>query len=156
MLLPSAIRFYPDYFICGNTYRAVWAIRDYPATTEEQALLKHLGEKQGVNVHIYTRAVSAQEEKKIISNATNKNRMVRANTNNLQETVLAESNLADVAKLISETHRNREPLLHTAVYLEMMGDSMERLEELELDVQTELIRGRMNLDKLLLQQKKGF
>ncbi len=156
MLLPSAIRFYPDYFICGNTYRAVWAIRDYPATTEEQALLKHLGEKQGVNVHIYTRAVSAQEEKKIISNATNKNRMVRANTNNLQETVLAESNLADVAKLISETHRNREPLLHTAVYLEMMGDSMERLEELELDVQTELIRGRMNLDKLLLQQKEGF
>ncbi len=60
--------------------------------------------------------------------------------------MVAEHNLADVAKLISETHRNREPLLHTAVYLEMMADSLEALEELQLDVQTELIRGRMNLD----------
>ena len=156
LITPSVLRFYPGYLICGNTYRAVWAIRDYPAATEEQALLKHLGEKQGVTLHIYTRPVSAAEEKKMIANATNKNRMLRANTSDLKETVVAEHNLADVAKLISETHRNREPLLHTAVYLEMVADSLEALEELQLDVQTELIRGRMNLDKLLLQQKEGF
>lgn len=58
--------------------------------------------------------------------------------------------------LVSETHRNREPLLHTAVYLEMQSESREGLEELELDVENELIRGRMNPDKLLLQQKEGF
>ena len=156
LITPSVLRFYPGYFICGNTYRSIWAIRDYPATTEEQALLKHLGEKQGVTLHIYTRPVSAAEEKKMIANTTNKNKMQRANTSDFKETVVAEHNLADVAKLISETHRNREPLLHTAVYLEMMADSLEALEELQLDVQTELIRGRMNLDKLLLQQKEGF
>ncbi len=156
LITPSVLRFYPDSLICGNTYRAVWAIRDYPGTTEEQALLKHLGEKQGVTLHLYTRPVSAAEEKKMIANAANKNKMVRANTNDLKETVLAEHNLADVARLVSETHRNREPLLHTAVYLEMQAESREGLEELELDVQTELIRGRMNLDKLLLQQKEGF
>ena len=38
----------------------------------------------------------------------------------------------------------------------MAANSLEALEELQLDVQTELIRGRMNLDKLLLQQKEGF
>lgn len=155
-ILPSVLRFYPDHYIAGNTYRAVWAIRSYPASTEAQALLKHLGEKHGITVHIYTRAVSASEEKRIISNAANKNKMMRDSTNDLKETVLAESNLEDVTRLISETHRNREPLLHTAVYLEMMAQSHPALEELKLDVETELIRGKMEPDKLLLQQKEGF
>lgn len=156
LILPSVIRFYPDHLICGNTYRAVWAIRDYPSGTQEQALLKHLGEKQGLTLHIYTRPVTIAEEKKILTNAANKNKMVRSNTSDLKETVLAESNLADVAQLIHETHRNREPLLHTAVYLEMMAESPEALEEIETEVETELIRGRMNPDKLFLQQKEGF
>lgn len=156
LILPSVIRFYPDYYIAGNTYRTVWAIREYPVRTEEQAILKHLGEHHGVTVHIYTRSVSAQEEKKILSNAANKNKMVRGGSSDLKETVLAESNLADVAALISETHRNREPLLHTAVYLELQAMSVMELEELKLDVETELIRGKMAVDKLLLQQKEGF
>ena len=69
MIAPSVIKFFPDYFICGNTYRSVWALREYPTTTEEQAILKHLGEKDGVSLKIYTRHVTAAEERKIISNA---------------------------------------------------------------------------------------
>ncbi|SNS30918.1 hypothetical protein SAMN05446037_1007143 [Anaerovirgula multivorans] len=30
MIAPSVIKFYTDYFICGNTYRCVWALREYP------------------------------------------------------------------------------------------------------------------------------
>ena len=75
MIAPSVIKFFPDYFICGNTYRSVWALREYPTTTEEQAILKHLGEKDGVTLALYMRHVSAAEERKIISNAANKNRM---------------------------------------------------------------------------------
>lgn len=41
----SIIKFYPEHFIMGNTYRSVWGIRDYQISTEEQALLKVLGEK---------------------------------------------------------------------------------------------------------------
>lgn len=26
MIAPSVIKFFPDYFICGNTYRSVWLI----------------------------------------------------------------------------------------------------------------------------------
>ena len=91
MIAPSVIKFETDHFICGNTYRCVWALREYPTATEEQAILSHLGEKDGVTLRIYTRHVTPVEERKIISNAANKNRMDRSNTSDLQQTVLAES-----------------------------------------------------------------
>lgn len=84
MIAPSVIKFETDHFICGNTYRCVWALREYPTATDEQAILSHLGEKDGVTLRIYTRHVTPVEEKKIISNAANKNRMDRSNTNDLQ------------------------------------------------------------------------
>lgn len=115
MITPSVIKFETDHFICGNTFRYIWALREYPTSTDEQAILSHLGEKDGVTLRIYTRHVTPVEERKIISNAANKNRMDRGNTSDLQATVLAESNLQDVAAIVAQMHRNREPLLHTAV-----------------------------------------
>ena len=89
MVAPSVVKFFPDHFICGNTYRCVWALREYPTSTDEQAILRHLGEKNGVTLRIYTRQVSPTEEKRIIHNATNKNKMDRSNTNDLQQVVTA-------------------------------------------------------------------
>lgn len=103
MIAPSVIKFETDHFICGNTYRCVWALREYPTATEEQAILSHLGEKDGVTLRIYTRHVTPVEERKIISNAANKNRMDRSNTSDLQQTVLAESNLQDVTTIVLRT-----------------------------------------------------
>lgn len=140
MIAPSVIQFYTDHYICGNTYRSVWALREYPTATDEQAILRHLGEKDGVTLRIYTRQVTPTEEKKIISNAANKNRMKQGNTENLQETVTAASNLQDVTTIISTMHRNREPLLHTAVFLELSAPDMEKLKLLQTEVLTELIR----------------
>lgn len=37
MIAPAVIKFETDHFICGNTYRCVWALREYPTATEEQA-----------------------------------------------------------------------------------------------------------------------
>lgn len=156
MIAPSVIQFYTDHYICGNTYRSVWALREYPTATDEQAILRHLGEKDGVTLRIYTRQVTPAEEKKIISNAANKNRMKQGNTENLQETVTAASNLQDVTAIISTMHRNREPLLHTAVFLELSAPDMEKLKLLQTEVLTELIRSKLNVDKLLLRQKQGF
>ena len=156
MIAPSVVKFQTDYFICGNTYRSVWALREYPTTTEEQAILKHLGEKDGVTLKIYTRHVTAAEEKKIISNAANKNRLKRSNTNDLQETVVAEGNLQDVTNLVTAMHRNREPLIHTAVYIELIAHEYDNLKELQTEVLTELIRSKLNVDKLMLRQKEGF
>ena len=156
MIAPSVIKFYTDYFICGNTFRCVWALREYPTSTSEQAILRYLGEKDGVTLRIYTRHVTAAEEKRIIANAANKNRMQRNSTNDLQQTVAAESNLQDVAQLAADMHRNREPLLHVAVFLEMISDSLDNLRILQTEVQTELVRSKLNVDRLMLRQQHGF
>ena len=156
MIAPSVIKFNTDHFICGNTYRCVWALREYPTATEEQAILRHLGEKDGVTLKIYARHVTPIEEKKIISNATNKNRMKRSNTNDLQQTVTAESNLQDVASIVASMHRDKEPLLHAAVYIELLAYDLEQLKLLQTEVLTELIRSKLNVDRLMLRQQQGF
>jgi type IV secretory pathway VirB4 component len=156
MIAPSVIKFFTDYFICGNTFRCVWALREYPTATEEQAILRHLGEKDGVTLHIYTRHVTPVEERKIISNAANKNRMQRSNTQDLQQTVAAESNLQDVATIVAQMHRSREPLLHCAVYIELSSHDFDQLKLLQTEVLTELIRSKLNVDKLMLRQQQGF
>ncbi len=50
-----------------------------------------------------------------------------SNTNDLQQTVTAESNLQDVATLVATMHRNREPLLHCAVYIELTASDYNSL-----------------------------
>ena len=156
MISPSIIKFNVDHIVCGNTYRCVWALREYPTATDEQAILKHLGEKDGITLRIYTRQVTPSEERKIIHNAANKNRMNKSNTNDLQQTVTAESNLQDVATLVTTMHRNREPLIHCAVYIELIAGDYDALKLLQTDVLTELVRSKLNVDRLLLRQQQGF
>lgn len=156
MIAPSVVKFNTDHFICGNTYRCVWALREYPTATDEQAILRHLGEKDGVTLHLYTRHVTPVEEKKIISNAANKNRMQSTSTQDLQQTVTAESNLHDVATIVAQMHRSREPLLHVAVYIELTSHDYDQLKLLQTEVLTELIRSKLNVDRLMLRQQQGF
>ena len=156
MIAPGIIKFNTDHYICGNTYRCIWALREYPTATDEQAILRHLGEKDGVTLRIYTRQVTAAEEKKIIHNAANKNRMDKSSTNDLQQAVTAESNLQDVVTLVSSMHRNREPLLHCAVFIELTAHDPDALKLLQTDVLTELVRSKLNVDRLMLRQREGF
>lgn len=155
-IAPGVVKFEVDHYIFGNTYRCVWALREYPASTESQAILRHLGEKSGVTLRIYCRQVSPGEEDRIIDNANKKNKLDGSDPNKLRQTVEAESNLRDVAELVHKMHREHEPLLHCAVYLEMTADSAEHLRQLQTDVLTELVRCKLNVDKLLLRQKQGF
>ncbi len=155
-ICPGDIKFYTDHYICGSTFRSVWALREYPPSTEEQAILRHLGEKSGVTLRLYTRFVTALEQRKIIQNATRKNLLRRGSTQDMQENIIAESNLQDVANLLAVTHRNKEPLLHTAVFVELTAPSLDRLRELQADAEMELTRSKINIDKLLLRQKEGF
>ena len=155
-IAPGVVKFEVDHYIFGNTYRSVWALREYPASTESQAILRHLGEKSGVTLRLYCRQVSPGEEDRIIDNANKKNKLDGSDPNKLRQAVEAESNLRDVAELVHKMHREHEPLLHCAVYLEMTADSMEYLRQLQTDVLTELVRCKLNVDKLLLRQKQGF
>lgn len=125
-IAPGVVKFEVDHYIFGSTYRCVWALREYPASTEAQALLRELGEKSGVTLRIYCRQVSPGEEDRIIDNANKKNKLDGSDPNKLRQAVAAESNLRDVAELVHKMHREHEPLVHCAVYLEMTADSKER------------------------------
>jgi hypothetical protein len=156
MILPGAVKFQTDHYLCGNTYRCCWAIREYPTSTGQQALLQHLGERDGVTLKIYTRTVTAAEERRLYNQAAKSNKLKRHNASNIQDNVQAEQNLQDVTAVIATTLKNREPLIHCAVYIELMAFSMEQLEDLQSVVLGELSRAKINVDKLLLRQQEGF
>ena len=152
---PSVLKFYPDYYICGNAFRCVWAIREYPANTDELALLRHLGDRSGITLRIYTRTATSSEEKKILENASSRNLMDRS-SGNMQKEVIADANIGDVASLAVQLRREGEILLHCAVFIEISAPTLEKLKEMQADVEAELTRSKIAADKLFLRQKEGF
>ena len=156
LIAPGAIQFNTDNFVFGNTYRTVMMLRGYPPTTEEQALLRQLGELEGVTVHLAVRKVSAAEEEAILHAATNKSRMERSNISNVKQSITAEAKLQDTASLILGMRRDREPLLHTSVFLELTARTMEELQRLRDSVSAILLRGKLSKDPLLLRQRDGY
>ena len=156
MIAPAAVKFNTDSYILGGAYHCTLALRGYPTSTEELALLRHLGEKSGVTLRIYTRQVTPAEENAILHNATNKSRMERGNTNDMKQSITAEANLQDVAALITTMHRNREPLVHCAVFIELSARDADGLRSLRDDVLAELTRSKLNADRVLLRQREGF
>ena len=153
--MPGVIRFYTDHYICGNSFRCVWAVTEYPPSTEETAILAHLADRNGVTLRIYDRLVTAAEQRKIVQQAMRKNHMMTT-VNDVNESIKAHDNINDVVELISELRRNKEPLLHTAVFIELKASSEDKLKELQADIQMELTRSKISVDRLLLRQKEGF
>ena len=154
-IAPGIIRFYTDHYICGNSFRCVWAVTEYPPSTEETAILAHLADRNGVTLRIYDRLVTAAEQRKIVQQAMRKNHMMTT-VNDVNESIKAQDNINDVVELISELRRNKEPLLHTAVFIELKASSEDKLKELKADIQMELTRSKISVDRLLLRQKEGF
>lgn len=154
-ILPSTIKFSTDHYIIGDSYRCVWAIKEYPPTTEELALFSQLADRNNVSLRLYSRIVDALEQRKIIQNATRRNKL-HTGSDDALENINAEGNLQDVVTLIAELRKNKEPLLHCAVYLELKADSMQKLRELQSEILMELTRSKMSMDRLTLRQKEGF
>ena len=155
MILPGTIRFLSDHYIVGDSYRCVWAVREYPPSTEEQAILSQLADRSGVTLRIYHRLVESMEQRKIIQNATRRNRL-KSGGNDVNETIEAEGNLQDVIDLLANLRKNKEPLLHVSVFIELKARSMEKLKELQSDIAMELTRSKISVDRLTLRQKEGF
>ena len=155
MILPGTIRFLSDHYIVGDSYRCVWAIREYPPSTEEQAILSQLADRNGVTLRIYHRLVESMEQRKIIQNATRRNRL-KSGGNDVSESIEAEGNLQDVIELLANLRKNKEPLLHCSVFIELKAKSMEKLKELQSDIAMELTRSKISVDRLTLRQKEGF
>ncbi len=155
MILPSTVKFLSDHYIVGDSYRCVWAIREYPPSTEEQAILSQLADRSGVTLRIYHRLVESMEQRKIIQNATRRNKL-KSGGNDVNETIEAEGNLQDVVELLANLRKNREPLLHCSVFIELKARNMDALKELQSEIAMELTRSKMSVDRLTLRQKEGF
>lgn len=156
MIAPAAVKFNTDSSVLGSSCRCTLALRSYPASTGELALLSHLGEKSGVLLHIYIRQVPAAEEDAILHNAQNKNRMDRSSTNNMKQSITAEANLQDVETLIATMRRNKEPLVHCAVFIELCTRDTDGLRSLRDDVTATLTRSKLGADRIFLRQREGF
>lgn len=155
MILPGTIKFLFDHYIVGDSYRCVWAIREYPPSTEEQAILSQLADRSGVTLRIYHRLVESMEQRKIIQNATRRNKLKSGGTD-VNETIEAEGNLQDVIELLANLRKNREPLLHCSVFIELKARNMDALKELQSEIAMELTRSKISVDRLTLRQKEGF
>lgn len=155
MILPGTVKFFSDHYIVGDSYRCVWAIREYPPTTEEQAVLSQLGDRNGVTLRIYHRLVESMEQRKIIQNATRRNKL-KSGGNDVNETIEAEGNLQDVVELLANLRKNKEPLLHCSVFIELKAKNMDALKELQSEIAMELTRSKISVDRLTLRQKEGF
>lgn len=155
MILPGTVKFLSDHYIVGDSYRCVWAVREYPPSTEEQAILSQLADRNGVTLRIYHRLVESTEQRKIIQNATRRNRL-KSGGNDVSESIEAEGNLQDVIELLANLRKNKEPLLHCSVFIELKAKSMEKLKELQSDIAMELTRSKISVDRLTLRQKEGF
>lgn len=154
-ILPGTIKFLSDHYIVGDSYRCVWAVREYPPSTEEQAILSQLADRSGVTLRIYHRLVESMEQRKIIQNATRKNRLMSGGSD-VNETIEAEGNLQDVVELLANLRKNKEPLLHCSVFIELKAKDMDALKELESEIAMELTRSKISVDRLTLRQKEGF
>lgn len=155
LIAPSAVKFEVDRYLAGGSWRCVWAVRGYPASTEEQAILQRLGEQAGVTLRIYTRLVTPGEERKILQAADKANRYKSGSTD-IRQVVEAQSNLEDVSSMIRAAQRNREPFFHTAVYIELVARTEQEFAELRDSVETELGRAKISVDRLFLCQQEGF
>ena len=154
-ILPGTIKFLSDHYILGDNYCCVWVIREYPPSTEEQAILSQLADRSGVTLRTNHRLVEAMEQRKIIQNATRRNRL-KSGGNDVNETIEAEGNLQDVIELLANLRKNKEPLLHTSVFMELRARSMDALKELQSEIAMELTRSKISVDRLTLRQKEGF
>ena len=155
MILPSTVKFMSDYYIVGDSYRCVWAIREYPPSTEEQAILSQLADRNGVTLRIYHRLVESVEQRKILQNAMRRNTL-KSTDNDVSESIEGEGNLQDVVELLANLRKNKEPLLHCSVFIELKAKDLDSLKELQGDISMELTRSKISYDRLTLRQKEGF
>lgn len=154
-VLPGDVKFFADYYILGDSYRCVWAITEYAPSTQQQALLAQLADKQNVTLKIYTRLVDSAEQSKIITNATRRTKSQQSD-NKVEKSVQAVNEFNDVVELITLLQKERQPLLHCAVFIELRSDTLDGLKALQRDMQLELLRSKITTERLMLRQREGM
>lgn len=155
MICPGTIKFYSSHYICGGTFRSVWAIREYAPTTEEQAILSGLADKNNVTIKIYSRVVTPQEHHQIMQQASRTNN-AEISENAVVTKIEAAEKEKELYEMLAAVRDEQEAFLHCAVYIELKAGTLEKLQDLQAEVKMELNRAKIRVDQLLLRQQDGF
>lgn len=154
-ITPSAIRFYLDYAVVGNSYRCYWAIREYPPDTTAQAILKGVATMQGVTLRIYAKKTTPKEENQLLSSGSRKTLYDNNTATSLMEAVAASENLGELQEAFRQMRKERERLVDVSVFLELRAESREALTDLQNVVKAELMAERIFVDELWMRQREA-
>lgn len=155
MIAPNNIQFFPDHFVCGNTFRSVWAVIGFNYATPSLALLSELSAKTGVTLHIYNQELGALVEKRVIEQAERKNTQGLF-SNKSDEAINAMEAQNELAALLRKKRKDKEPLLELSIYIEIKSETLEDLRILQEDVRQILAVDKIEYDRMYLMQKEGF
>ena len=105
--------------------------------SQSHRLNDQIADRSGVTLRIYHRLVEPMEQRKILQNATRKNKLMPGG-NDVNETIEAQGNLQDVVELLTNLRKNKEPLLHCSVFIELKVRSLDKLKELQSEISMEV------------------
>ena len=155
MIAPNNIQFFADYFVCGNTFRSVWAVIGFNYATPSLALLSELSAKTGVTIHIYPQTLTAMQEKRVIEQTERKNTQSLF-SNKMDEALTAQEAQRELSALLTKKRKDKEPLLDLSIYIELKSEILEDLRSLQEDVKQILAVDKIECDRMYLMQKEGF
>lgn len=155
-IAPSIADFRQSYYVFGNTYRCVWAIKDYPSETKNSAILRNLGEADGVTLHIYIKTIPSIDEGKIFTKASRRYTHTANTSHDRKEAVESSQNVEDITDLILRMQTTKEPLVCCSVFIEITAHSLKELDNLKADIASKLNCNNILYDVLWLQQQEGF
>ncbi|MDF2677955.1 MAG: hypothetical protein K0Q97_2291 [Bacillota bacterium] len=154
MISPSVIKFYPSYYVLGNTYRRVFAIRNCPLNTDNKALLRKFGEKTNITLKVYCNQMSVGEYENSIESSVNKN-ISDTTENKFIARTKANQQLQITQNLVQYLNQNKdERMFKVSVFIEAIANSQEELTELTNDMIIKL--DGITYDNLFLRQREGF
>ena len=155
MIAPNNIKFFDDYFICGNTYRSLWAVIGFNYSTDALALLSELAAHTGITLHTFHQDLSTLDEKRVIEQAERKNTQGLFSTK-ANEAVAASEAQRELALLLKKKRKDKEPLLELSIYIEIRSETLEELRTLQEDVMQILAVDKIEYDRMFVMQKEGF
>ena len=130
MISPSVIKFLPSYYIFGNTYRRVFALRNYPLYSENMALLRTFGEKSNITLKVYCNKMSVNEYENSIESSVHKN-ISDTTENQFIKRTKANQQLEVTQNLVQYLNQNKdESMFKVQVYIEAIANSQGKLNEL--------------------------
>ena len=150
LIAPAAVKFNTDHYICGSMYHCTLALRSYPATTEELALLRHLGgEKRRHPEHLY----QTGDRRRGKWHPPQRGEQEPHGPEQHQQHESGRHRRGQPPGCGGAHRRHAEEpgaSVHCAVYIDLAARDPESLRRLREEVTAELVRSKLGTDQLLL------